>query len=168
MVSLATSGQPALIPSLVELEPPSSPYSIETLAKLEQRCHTTGAHLYFIAGGDSLLEIAGWHQSAQLLASYNFIFIMRPGVTLPDLAAVLPGEAVDRVADCRGIEPAALKNRIASDAATPRRRIYLVDFGAPDIAASQIRHLASLGQSIESLVPAPVGEYINKLHLYGE
>jgi nicotinate-nucleotide adenylyltransferase len=168
MVSLATSGLPGLIPSPIEMDPPVSSYSVDTLAKLERRGNTTGAYLYFIAGGDSLLEVSGWHQSARLLASYNFIFVMRAGFPLPDLGDVLPGEAVSRVADFRGLAHAAMKDRIASDAGSSQPRIYIVDFGAPDIAASQIRRLASLGRGIEALVPAPVSEYINKLHLYGE
>jgi nicotinate-nucleotide adenylyltransferase len=168
MVSLATSGMPGLIPSQIEMDPPVSSYSIDTLAKLERRCDTTGAHLYFIAGGDSLLEFSAWHESSRLLASYNFIFVMRAGFPLPDLGDVLPGKTAGRIADFRGIAGAAMKDRIAAHAASREPRIYVVELGAPDIAASQIRRLASLGKSIEALVPAPVCEYINKLHLYGE
>ena len=80
MVSLATSGLEGYLPSLVELEPPASPYTIETLAKLARRFGVTGKELYFLAGGDSLLEVTGWHNSATLLLSYNFVFVMRPGV----------------------------------------------------------------------------------------
>ena len=57
---------------------------------------------------------------------------------------------------------------IADGLAASESRIFLVDAGAPDIAASQIRRLASLGQRIDHLVPAPVHEYILKQHLYGE
>ncbi|MBZ5498215.1 MAG: nicotinate (nicotinamide) nucleotide adenylyltransferase [Acidobacteriia bacterium] len=168
MVALATSGLEYLVPSMVELEPPASPYSISTLAKLARRFGTSGKDLYFLAGGDSLLDVAGWHNSETLLMSNNFVFVMRPGVNAPDLRAALPQAAAPHVVDCRGLDSGSMRRRVAAELATPECRIFLVDAGAPDIAASQIRKLASLGQSIGHLVPASVHEYILKLHLYGE
>ncbi len=168
MVCLATSGCPGFIPSLVELEPPASPYSVETLAKLERQYGVTGRDLYFIAGGDSLLEVSGWNRSEALLQEYNFVFIMRPGVNPPDLSAILPRAAFARVVDYRGVPSDKLRHRLAAELDAPACRIFLVDAEAPDIAASQIRRLASMGRGIGHLVPAPVDEYISKLHLYGE
>jgi nicotinate-nucleotide adenylyltransferase len=168
MVSLATSGLAGYLPSPVELEPPPSPYTIETLAKLARQLGVTGKELYFLAGGDSLLDVTGWHDSAALLLSYNFVFIMRPGVLTSAVGAALPQAAVSRLVDARGLESGRAQERIADGLAASESRIFLVDAGAPDIAASQIRRLASLGQCIDHLVPAPVHEYILKQHLYGE
>ena len=168
MVCLATAGHPGFVPSLIELEPPASPYSVDTLTKLEHRYGVTGKNLYFIAGGDSLLEVSGWHRSEVLLEQYNFVFVMRPGVNTPDLAAILPRDALTRIADCRGVGANELRRRLAAELAAPACRIYLVDAEAPDIAASEIRRLASMGCNIGPFVPASVGEYISKLHLYGE
>jgi nicotinate-nucleotide adenylyltransferase len=168
MVSLATAGAPTLVPSTIELEPPASSYSKETLAKLANRFGIAGKSLYFIAGGDSLLEVAGWYESAVLLMSYNFVFVMRPGVEAENFQAVLPSSAVSRVVDCRGLDAAAAHDRIALESAAAECRIFLVDAGAPDIAASQIRGLISRGRAIDALVPASVCEYIQKLHLYGD
>jgi nicotinate-nucleotide adenylyltransferase len=168
MVSLATAGSEGFLPSLVEVEPPASPYTVETLAKLAHTFGVTGKDLYFIAGGDSLREVAGWHDSEALLMSYNFVFVMRPGVRALDASAVLMPPAASRVVDFRGVDAALVQRRIAAECEAEACRIFLIDAGAPDIAASQIRKLASLGQSIEHLVPAPVHEYIVKLHLYGE
>jgi nicotinate-nucleotide adenylyltransferase len=168
MVSLATSGCAAFLPSLVELEPPASPYSIETMAKLAQRFGVAGRDLYFIAGGDSLLDVAGWHSSETLLHSYNFVFIMRPGVPAPDIHAALPTPAASRVVDCRGLKDDLLQRRVAADPEAPDCRIFLVDADAPDIAASQVRRMTAAGQRIDHLVPAAVHEYIVKFRLYGE
>jgi nicotinate-nucleotide adenylyltransferase len=104
MVSLATSGLAGCLPSLVELAPPPSPYTVETLAKLARQLGVTGKELYFLAGGDSLLDVTGWHDSATLLLSYNFVFIMRPGVPTPVIGAALPLAAVSRLVDARGLE----------------------------------------------------------------
>jgi len=124
--------------------------------------------LYFIAGLDSLQEVAGWHRPETLLTSYNFIFVVRPGVKALDIDANLPPAAVSRVVDCRGMHSTRVARQIAAEQAAPECRIFLVDLGAPDVAASQIRRLASSGQRIGGLVPACVQEYIVKLHLYGE
>lgn len=168
MVSLATSGCVDFIPSLIELTPPASPFSMDTLAKLA-RCHgLTGRELYFIAGGDSLCEVAGWHMSDTLLMSYNFVFVMRPGIRVPDLPTLLPKPALTRVVDCRGSAPDRVQHLLNTGMAASDCRIFLIEAGAPDIAASQIRKSASRGQDIGSLVPAAVHEYIVKLHLYGE
>lgn len=168
MTSLATAGHAHFLPSMIEMEPPASPYSIETLAKLARIHSLPGNELYFIGGGDSLLDVAEWHESEALLNSYSFIFIMRPGVNAPDIRATLPLEAARHVIDCRGLDQKQAQARVAAALATPECHIYLVDAGAPDIAASQIRQLASCGQRIDHLVPASVQEYILKLRLYGE
>ena len=168
MVSLATAGCEGFLPSLVETEPPASPYTVDTLAKLARAFGVTGRDLYFIAGGDSLRDVAGWHDSEALLMSYNFVFVMRPGVQPLQARAVLTPAVAPRVVDFRGVDAARVQRRIAGEGEAEACRIFLIDAGAPDIAASQIRKMASLGQSIEPMVPAPVHEYIVKLHLYGE
>jgi nicotinate-nucleotide adenylyltransferase len=168
MASLATSGFAGFIPSMAELEPPASPYSVDTLAKLARCYGTAGKDLYFIAGGDSLRDVAGWHMSEALLMSYNFVFVMRPGISVPDLSTLLPRPALTRVVDCRGSAPNRMQPSLVTKLAASDCGIFLIDAGAPDIAASQIRKLASQGQGIGYLVPAAVHEYILKLHLYGE
>jgi nicotinate-nucleotide adenylyltransferase len=168
MASLATSGLEGYLPSLVELEPPASAYTIDTLGKLARRFGVTGKELYFLAGGDSLLEVNGWHNSTTLLLSYNFVFVTRPGVPLPANGGTLLQAAASRLVDARGLEACRMQEMIAAGLAAADSRIYLVDAGSPDVAASQVRRRASLGQRIDHLVPAPVHEYIQKQHLYGE
>ena len=168
MVSLATSGCEGFLPSLVEMEPPASPYTVETLAKLAHTFGVTGKDLYFIAGGDSLRDVAGWYDSEALLMSYNFVFVMRPGVQALDARVVLTPAVAPHVVDFRGVDAAGIRRRIGAECETEACRIFLIDAGAPDIAASKLRKMASLGLSIEPMVPAAVHEYIVKLHLYGE
>jgi nicotinate-nucleotide adenylyltransferase len=168
MVSLATLGQPAFIPSLIELQHPRSPFSIHTLAKLAQKNSRDPRDLYFIAGGDSLLEVSKWRDSRKLLSTYSFIFVSRPGVDEPDPSLVLPREAVSRVRDLRGMGPRRLRREIHQEERVSQNRIYLLDVSAPDISASRIRALAARGKRIRELVPAPVHQYIGKLHLYGD
>ncbi len=167
MVGLATAGSPHFEPSMVELSPPASPFSIDTLAKLT-RAFGGSARLYFIAGADSILEIATWRRSAKLLTCYNFIFVTRPGIEMVDPGASLPELARARLVDLRSLGPRQMQRRIRREAAATESRIYLVDVGAPDISASRIRDLVFTGRPVHRLVPPLVHEYMQKLHLYGD
>lgn len=165
MVSLAASGIASFIPSMVELEPEASPFSVDTMGKLRRRFRREQAVLYFIAGGDSLAEVKTWRQSEKLLNLCNFIFVVRPGATAVNPKSALPEAAAERVIDLSGLGPIQAKRRIESHESDDFR-IYIVDTGAPDVSATMIRSLAGSGKSIRRFVPENVGEYIRKLHLY--
>jgi nicotinate-nucleotide adenylyltransferase len=164
MVSLATSGTPSFLPSMIELEPKASAFSVDTMRKLT-RSLSRESVLYFLAGGDSLAEVKLWRNSENLLTSYNFIFAMRPGTGPINPADVLPSKAAARVHNLTGCGRAAIRRTITEQ--TDANRIYIVDVGAPDISATRIRRLASSGKSIRRMVPGPVSEYIHKIRLYG-
>lgn len=165
MVSLAVAGENSFLPSLVELEPKQSAYTIDTLGKLA-RAAGNGT-LYFIAGGDSLVEVHSWRDSRRLLESHNFIFVTRPGTGRLELPRLLPPEALRRVRDWRGLGPVALRRRIEAEPGG-EGGIYIVDVKAPDISSSRIRELARRGSLPGRTVPAGVRDYIRKLELYGE
>jgi nicotinate-nucleotide adenylyltransferase len=166
MISLAIADQPFFIPSLMELEPQASPYSVDTMRKFAKRAGGNTDKLFFIAGGDSLLEVGSWRESEKLLNSYNFIFVVRPGTPPIVPENVLPDKAAVRVLDLTGLKRAQMRRRIV-EAEESLNRIYIVDAGALDISATQIRKLISSKKSIRRMVPGPVCEYIRKLHLYG-
>jgi nicotinate-nucleotide adenylyltransferase len=164
MVSLATLGTPSFLPSMVELEPRASAFSIDTMLKLA-RSLGREADLYFIAGGDSLAEVNSWQDSEKLLTSHSFVFAMRPGIGPVVPRDVLPLKAAALARDLTGLGPAAIRRAIREQ--TDAKRIYIMDVGAPNISATRIRRLVSSGTSIRRMVPGPVSEYIHKLHLYG-
>jgi nicotinate-nucleotide adenylyltransferase len=168
MVALATSSHDAFIPSLVELENPVSPFSLHTMEKLARRCEGKGKDLYFIAGGDSLLEVAGWHQSEKLLDDFNFVFIARPGTCARDASLAFPERLHPRIHDLRGLEPDHLTSRARQESDSNLPGIFLIDAGAPDISSSRIREMIAARISIDALVPGEISRYIQKLHLYGE
>jgi nicotinate-nucleotide adenylyltransferase len=167
MVSLATSRFPSFIPSLMELVPPASPFSIDTLAKFARIRNRNRQGLYFVAGTDSLLDVANWRDSEELLLSYNFVFISRPGVEIGEACAALPSKAIPRVLDLRECGPRQTRRRIESAASGSETHVFILDLEAPDISASRIRELVASGRRFEHLVPAPVRAYIQKLTLYG-
>jgi nicotinate-nucleotide adenylyltransferase len=166
MVALATLGSISFVPSTVELEPPASPFSIHTLKKLVRNNGRDLLDVYFIAGGDSLLDVANWRDSLNLLTTYNFIFVARPGVATIEAKAVLPRKAAKRVREFRGLGSRQLRQRIRREEGSSENRIFIVDVDAPDISSSRIRSLVSSGKRIRHLVPVAVHEYIQKLRLY--
>ena len=167
MVSLAAACSVCFIPSAMELDHPASPFSIDTMEKFARR-NGGAAGLFFIAGGDSLLEVEGWHRGQEFLGRYNFIFVQRPGSSLGDPREILPGKIASRVRDLRGLGSPKLRERLRSEGAGRARRIFIVDVGAPEISATHIRQLAASGRRLGRFVPAPVVQYIQKLRLYGE
>jgi len=83
-------GHVFLCASLAELDTPWSPFSIRTMEKFARKDADAEAGLYFIAGGDSLLDVPSWRASTELLTSYNSIFVARPGVAGADAAPCSP------------------------------------------------------------------------------
>ncbi len=167
MVSVATSRKLSFVPSLIELEPPASSFSIDTLRKLASRIDPSRTFLYFIAGGDSLAEVKSWRESEMLLNSCSFIFVLRPGTGDIDPGEVLPQTALSRVRNLAGLSRVQMRLRIEE---TPpgENRIFIVGLDAPDISATGIRLAAAAGKSIKSSVPTAVCDYIRKFQLYGE
>ncbi|MBN1569282.1 MAG: nicotinate (nicotinamide) nucleotide adenylyltransferase [Acidobacteria bacterium] len=166
MVSLAVAGIPSFIPSMIELEPQRSSFTIDTMRKLADNPAEGKRNFYFIAGGDSLMEVNSWRRSETLLTSYNFIFVVRPGIDLAEYRAALPKRAVSRVRDLTGLGRVQMQRRLSEENERDAR-IYIVDAGAPDISATRIRSLLASGKPVHRMVSKTVCEYIRKLRLYG-
>jgi nicotinate-nucleotide adenylyltransferase len=166
MVCLATASFARFVPAMTELEAPPSPYSIDTIAKLERSPALKGGTFYFIAGTDVLPDLKNWYRGWDLLSGCNFVFVIRPDVGRAGIESVLP-KAV-RVTDLAGLSARRAREQVLADEKCGQKRIYLLDVNAPDISASRIRALAAAGKPIGRLVPGPVYSYIRKTHLYGE
>jgi len=167
MVCLATAAVPAYIPSLIEVEPPESPFTVDSLRKVRRGHLSAQDRLFFLAGGDSLRDVSTWRESGRLLQECDFVFFARPGVPLTDPASFLPRGARSRLLDLRGKDASALPGAIRAADRSGHNLIYLVDSGAPDISSSRLRALAAAGAALGAFAPATVDRYIRKLNLYG-
>lgn len=181
MVSLATAKEISFVPSMVELEPEASPYTIDTMVKMKRAFEKSmknpdeksegrkDARFFFIAGSDSLLEVASWHESERLLNEYNFIFVTRPWEVPIEVRKCLPENTLARVRDFTGLDRKQVRQKIAAEPVW-ENRIYIVDVKAPDISATKIRELAAVkggDRSLRRMVPPAARDYIRKLRLYG-
>jgi nicotinate-nucleotide adenylyltransferase len=157
MVALASRGEPAFVPSL--LEAPKSDgepnYSVET-AQAARRLLRPRDHLYFILGVDSFLDLPNWKDYRRLIELADFIVASRPGFSSRQLAASLRNGHTDadpRDAGFVGMWP---------DGAG----VHVLGGVRAAIASREIRRAAAMGRSLAGLVPGLVEEYIVKEALY--
>ena len=156
MAVLATLQQPLMSVSTIELEAPTRPFTIETLRTL-QTLHPT-ASLFFVMGGDSFAEVHLWREHEQLLTDFNIIVAGRPNADSFTLQHLSP-LCRQRVVDLR----ASKRPDLSQD---DEAHVFLTDYVAVDVSATQVRSAVNNGLSIEALVPGEVANYIQKYELY--
>jgi nicotinate-nucleotide adenylyltransferase len=140
MVELAIAGDPLFELSRVELDRPGPHYTLDTVRQIQ--ADSPAADVILLIGGDSLRDLPTWRQAADLVSACDEIGVMRrPGdsANLSALEGSLPG--------------------IGS-------KVRFVDAPLLEIASSEIRRRASLGEPFRYYVPAAVHEYILRHRLY--
>ncbi|MBU0676645.1 MAG: nicotinate-nucleotide adenylyltransferase [Verrucomicrobia bacterium] len=143
MLERAIEGDPRFQVNAVELDRGGTSYSIDTVKALQ--AIYPGDELFFIIGGDSLLELHTWKDIDELISLCEFIILARPGSQIQDLdpeVLKLPAEAVGR-----------LLGNIAMG--------HVVE-----ISSSDVRMRVAEGLSIRYLVPDAVEMYIYEHRLY--
>ena len=141
MLRLAIEGRPGLRVSEMEINRPGPSYTVNTLAQL-RNSSGTDRDLYFIIGWDSLIQIPEWREPSRIIEMCKLIAVPRPGYRRPDmkkLEGAIPGISVKTI---------------------------LLDKPLIDVSASAIRKMVANSESVESLVPPSVAEYIRKHNLY--
>ena len=162
MLVLATQGEPQLKVSTIELDAPEKPYTVDTLSRLHAELGGE-AHLFFIMGADSWMEITTWREWERVLTLSNHIVVTRPGYEL-STAHVTP-LIRERVVDLRGAAEERIRREVdRSDAL----KIYITDAVNMDVSATAVRKHLGEGRDGEmvGLVPPPVAEFIRKYGLY--
>ncbi len=162
MLALATAGEGQIFISTIELEAPSRPYTIETLARLQSQCEE--AQLFFVMGTDSFKDISMWREYERILSEYHVIVATRPGYTSSDaegydLGAHLPLDLRERLVDLRG-------GLLPSSEIFTEPRTYFTDYVSIDVSSTDVRRLVMEGRPIEGTVAPEVARYIAKYKLY--
>ncbi len=159
MLALATVDEQQILVSTIELETPTRPYTVETLARLESL--EERSQLFFVMGADSFLDIASWREHETLLSSYSIVVAMRPGYDEHDPASHLNEEIRARVVDLRG-RKSPQKDVLNAP------HVFLTDYVAADISATRVRELMAAGGDTTDYVPASVAKYAAKHKLYDD
>jgi nicotinate-nucleotide adenylyltransferase len=144
MVRIAAASEPGLEASDLEIARGGISYTVDTLAELTRT--RPGAELYFIIGEDTVAELPTWKDSPRIFELSRIVTVNRPGKRRRFERALFP--------------------RIP-EAALERAERDRVEMEPVDIASREIRQAIREGKPFERLLPAGVGEYIEKHRLYG-
>ena len=156
MAALASSGQPGLRVSDLELRSAEPSYTSLTLQQLA-RVGYAPSQLFFILGSDAFAEIAHWHDFPAILGRCHFAVVARSGRPLADLRGRLPALA-DRMR-----EPEA---GAGPGVAAGSTSIWLVDAETRDVSSSSIRRRLTGSEPTCDLLPDIVAAYISRHRLY--
>jgi nicotinate-nucleotide adenylyltransferase len=138
MCVIATSPDPMLRFSRIEIDRAGPTYTLDTLKAL--KAERPGDELFFITGADAILQILTWKDPEAVLREARFIAATRPGYDLDRLEKELPPGLEDRVA--------------------------IMEIPALAISSTDVRLRAREGRPIRYLLPTGVAEYIEKNGLY--
>ncbi|HJZ67217.1 MAG TPA: nicotinate-nucleotide adenylyltransferase [Blastocatellia bacterium] len=157
MAVLASLDEPRMLVSTIELEAPDRPYTFETIERLRD-AFGESVTLFFVMGADSFEEINTWREPARVLSSANIIVVTRPGHELS--SSHLEARFSSTIIDLRrGGGETEVRN-------ANENHIYLTASVNTSVSSTEIRQTARDGQSIESLVPPRVADYIQKYEVY--
>jgi nicotinate-nucleotide adenylyltransferase len=168
MLALATQNEKerALRVSTVELDEPQRPYTVETIARLQDAM--PGAHFLFVMGADSWDEITTWREWERLLSMTAHVVVTRPGYEL--WTEHVTEDVRARIVDLRQGSYSGARDGHRLEI-TGEPKIYFTDAVNLEIASRDIRRAvreAGEGQGESISVPQPVAEYIKKYRLYRE
>jgi nicotinate-nucleotide adenylyltransferase len=154
MVDLAIAGHPGLRCDRRELQRPGKSYSVLTLRELREELGPDRP-LAWLIGIDSFLGLPSWHHWRDLFDLCHFIVVRRPGREIADADALLAAACRDRWQEL----PEALTQ-------TPAGRIYLLPTALRAESATAIRDGLQTGLNMNTVLAAPVSEYIRRHGLY--
>jgi nicotinate-nucleotide adenylyltransferase len=138
-----------------EIRQSGASWTIRTLERL--RVELPNSTLVLIVGADAFLGLPTWHRWTELLQYAHIAVANRPGNSLNPAAMPFALAALwrERYSPDVTLLRQSAAGRIVSFAMTPC-----------SVSATQIRQTAKQGESIASLVSAPVENYIRQHHLY--
>ena len=145
MARLAIAGHPNFEVSEVEAERPGPHYSVETLARIREA--RPGDDLFFLIGGDSLVDLPQWREPATICRLAHLVVVNRPGANPPP--------------------PDEIARSLKADDGPDLLPISYVTIPPIGIASSDLRRRRQEGKSIRYQVPRAVEAYIDTHTLYG-
>jgi nicotinate-nucleotide adenylyltransferase len=138
MARIAVAGHPAFSVSEVEANTPGPHYTVQTLEAI--RLERPDDDLFFLIGGDSLVDLPGWRQPGRIAELATIVAVNRPGIEPPQTPAGLVPEA---------------------------RPVLHVAVPPIGIASSDLRRRLNAGTSVRYQIPRGVEAYIHAHRLYG-
>jgi nicotinate-nucleotide adenylyltransferase len=141
LVQAAIDNNPAFTLSRVDIDRPPPHYSTDSVALVHHQY--PGAALFFVMGGDSLRDMATWHDPQLLVDSVDGFGVMRRPGAAPDLEYTrrqLPGLI---------------------------EKITWIDVPQIDISSTLVRQAVAMGRPYRYYLTPAVFEMIERNHYYG-
>lgn len=177
MVVLATVGEKAFVPSLLEapgvVTVPASGgkgkgeavaganYSVDTVRRLKESLKKID-RVFFLIGMDAFAEIAQWHQAEALFREVEFVVASRPGYSLADVANALP----EKIRPPQSVSQPFAKQPAKGDLVLSGATIHLLENVHQAVSATAIREAVVAKKPLRKIVGEAVEEYIKKQGLY--
>lgn len=163
MVRLAIAGYQGLSLSDSELKRAGYSYTIDTVCSLKNE-YDDDDQLFLLMGLDAFLEIQTWKSYADLFRLIASIVMLRPGVGGADFNQMQT--LVDQY--LTSIISPRYRYSVEKKCFTHAKLqpVSLYDVAPLDISATAVREQLKRRQSIASLVPPQVAEYIQRKGLY--
>jgi len=143
MLRLATADDSRFEVSSDEIDRGGVSYTVDTLRRFRDRY--PDAALYFLIGGDTLLELHTWREIGAVLELAEIVTVGRPGISLDSINA---------------------KTLKLPDPWPARLAANIVAGHRMEISSTDIRNRCVRGWSIRYLVPAAVERYIVSHRIY--
>lgn len=160
MLALATSEEPRIKISKMELDAPERPYTFETLTRL--KTELADAQIFFVMGADSWAEITTWREWEKVLSVVNTIVVARPNYEIG--FAHFTDEVRARIIDLRS-DAKMTCDELPKNSGDSR--IFITDAVFLDVSATEIRR--KIKENVVDWredVPPPVAKYVEKYELY--
>jgi len=143
MLQLAIGGNEALRVSCIELERGGISYTVQTLRDISNQ--RPEDELFFLMGADSLADLPGWREPAEICQLATPIVVRRAGSPEPSFAV--------------------LQDLVGEDRVTA---IAAAQFEMPvvELSSTDLRVRAAEGRSLRYRTPRAVEAYIAEQHLY--
>ena len=152
MVELAVQGFEQLSVDRRELNRHSASYTVDTLKEIQAECPDTP--ICFMMGMDSLIHFNSWFKWQEILNYCHLVIIARPG---------WKGEFNEPIqALLKQHQTTSLQQLHASKSG----KIYFQETKQFDISSTYIRDQISKKQSVKSLLPTSVYDYIKQHQFY--
>jgi nicotinate-nucleotide adenylyltransferase len=141
MLRLAIQAEPTWRVCSIEIDRGGLSYTVDTLRQIHEEL--PDADLFFLIGADALQDVAKWREPREIFRMATPLVVCRSAQPSPDINQ--------------------LKLLCTTDT-----QPQSIEMPAMDISSSEVRRRVGAGESIESLVPNSVAEFIAQHGLYGQ
>ncbi len=155
MLELAIAEDSTSTISTIEAKRSFPSYSADTWHQLQQQY--PAAQWYWIVGTDTLRTLSHWYRREELVRNCHWLLAPRPPTEL-NYASMQEIKQQARQIACQ------TRDRLAQESLSLHWQ--LLDMPPIPISSTQVRNAARSGQSLQSVVPEAVANYITSHQLY--